>query len=164
MGFLKRPTLRSRDDQRTRAAELTLRESIYPLCLVTILFFLWVSYGNARQQGEWTDHYIGFLVRPYRYLEQALPGRPRHNSCSLVRLAGSILWRIPARFSRPCQLATAPLGLQSYLHLGALPLWFGVPACVAMSCIPVVWRLLRGYLRNRQRTRLARDGSEPLPS
>lgn len=43
MGFLKRPKLRSRDDQRTRAAELTLRESIYPLCLVTILFFLWVS-------------------------------------------------------------------------------------------------------------------------
>jgi FHS family L-fucose permease-like MFS transporter len=46
MGFLKRPKLRSRDDQRTRAAELTLRESIYPLCLVTILFFLWgFSYG-----------------------------------------------------------------------------------------------------------------------
>jgi FHS family L-fucose permease-like MFS transporter len=43
MGFFKKPTLRSRDDQRTRAAELTLRESIYPLMLVTILFFLWVS-------------------------------------------------------------------------------------------------------------------------
>jgi FHS family L-fucose permease-like MFS transporter len=43
MGFFKKPTLRSRDDQRTRAAELTLRESIYPLLLVTILFFLWVS-------------------------------------------------------------------------------------------------------------------------
>lgn len=46
MGFLRRPKLRSRDDQRTRAAELTLKESIYPLCLVTILFFLWgFSYG-----------------------------------------------------------------------------------------------------------------------
>lgn len=45
MGF-KRPTLRARDDRRTRAAELTLRESIYPLALVTILFFLWgFSYG-----------------------------------------------------------------------------------------------------------------------
>jgi len=43
MGFFKKNTLRNRDDKRTRAAELTLRESIYPLCLVTILFFLWVS-------------------------------------------------------------------------------------------------------------------------
>lgn len=43
MGFFKKPTLRTRDDQRTSAAELTLRASIYPLCLVTTLFFLWVS-------------------------------------------------------------------------------------------------------------------------
>jgi FHS family L-fucose permease-like MFS transporter len=43
MGFFKKSTLRHRDDKRTRAAELTLRESIYPLMLVTVLFFLWVS-------------------------------------------------------------------------------------------------------------------------
>lgn len=43
MGFFKKPTLKVSDNKRTRAAELTLRESIYPLCLVTILFFLWVS-------------------------------------------------------------------------------------------------------------------------
>jgi hypothetical protein len=42
MGFFKRPTLKVNDDKRTNAAELTLRQSIYPLCLVTILFFLWV--------------------------------------------------------------------------------------------------------------------------
>lgn len=41
MGFFKKNALRVSDKQRTRAAELTLRESIYPLCLVTILFFLW---------------------------------------------------------------------------------------------------------------------------
>ncbi|KAH7064181.1 major facilitator superfamily domain-containing protein [Paraphoma chrysanthemicola] len=47
MGFkFKKHSLRHRDDKRTAAAELTLRESIYPLCLVTILFFLWgFSYG-----------------------------------------------------------------------------------------------------------------------
>jgi len=46
MGFFKKSTLRHRDDKRTRAAELTLRESIYPLMLVTVLFFLWgFSYG-----------------------------------------------------------------------------------------------------------------------
>ncbi|KAK4237186.1 major facilitator superfamily domain-containing protein [Achaetomium macrosporum] len=44
--FWKRRSLRVRDDQRTKAAELTLRESLYPLALVTILFFLWgFSYG-----------------------------------------------------------------------------------------------------------------------
>lgn len=42
MGFMKR-TLKVSDDEKTTAAELTLRQSIYPLCLVTILFFLWVS-------------------------------------------------------------------------------------------------------------------------
>ena len=38
----KRHSLRTRDDKRTRASELTLKQSIYPLCLVTVLFFLWV--------------------------------------------------------------------------------------------------------------------------
>jgi hypothetical protein len=47
MGFFKKPTLKVSDDKRTRAAELTLRESIYPLCLVTILFFLWVRVSSA---------------------------------------------------------------------------------------------------------------------
>jgi FHS family L-fucose permease-like MFS transporter len=44
--FWKRRSLRVRDDTRTKAAELTLRQSIYPISLVTILFFLWgFSYG-----------------------------------------------------------------------------------------------------------------------
>lgn len=44
--WVKQRSLRAKDDKRTNAAELTLRESIYPICLVTILFFLWgFSYG-----------------------------------------------------------------------------------------------------------------------
>lgn len=44
--FWRKRSLRVRDDKTTRAAELTLRESIYPICLVTTLFFLWgFSYG-----------------------------------------------------------------------------------------------------------------------
>lgn len=43
MKIFKKNSLKTSDNVRTRAAELTLRESIYPLCLVTILFFLWVS-------------------------------------------------------------------------------------------------------------------------
>ncbi|KAG0651336.1 L-fucose permease [Hyphodiscus hymeniophilus] len=50
MAFLKavfkKRSLTISDNQRTRAAELTLRQSIYPICLVTVLFFLWgFSYG-----------------------------------------------------------------------------------------------------------------------
>ena len=41
--WLKKNSLKNRDDQRTNAAELTLRQSIYPIILVTVLFFLWVS-------------------------------------------------------------------------------------------------------------------------
>ncbi|KAK8009240.1 hypothetical protein PG991_011791 [Apiospora marii] len=44
--FVKRRSLRARDTERTKAAELTIRESLYPIILVTILFFLWgFSYG-----------------------------------------------------------------------------------------------------------------------
>lgn len=43
MGFRKN-FLRNRDDKVTNASDLTLRQSILPLCLVTILFFLWVRF------------------------------------------------------------------------------------------------------------------------
>ncbi|KAF4549201.1 Hypothetical protein D9617_23g006160 [Elsinoe fawcettii] len=43
---LKKQSLRTSDSQRTKAAELTLRQSLYPIILVTSLFFLWgFSYG-----------------------------------------------------------------------------------------------------------------------
>jgi len=45
--WLKKNSLKNRDDQRTRAAELTLRQSIFPIVLVTILFFLWVSESST---------------------------------------------------------------------------------------------------------------------
>ncbi|KAF1998815.1 hypothetical protein P154DRAFT_536122 [Amniculicola lignicola CBS 123094] len=44
MGFFEKHLLKISDKKRMRAAELTLRVSIYPLCLVTILFFLWKQY------------------------------------------------------------------------------------------------------------------------
>lgn len=44
--FIKSRSLKVKDNKRTKAAELTLRESIYPIALVTVLFFLWgFSYG-----------------------------------------------------------------------------------------------------------------------
>jgi len=44
--FKNRSSIRARNDQVTNAAELTLRQSLLPLSLVTILFFLWgFAYG-----------------------------------------------------------------------------------------------------------------------
>jgi hypothetical protein len=50
--WLKKNALKNRDDQRTNAAELTLRQSIYPIVLVTILFFLWVSYMLCEGESD----------------------------------------------------------------------------------------------------------------
>lgn len=44
--FFKERSLKVSDKKVTKAAELTLRESIWPIALVTVLFFLWgFSYG-----------------------------------------------------------------------------------------------------------------------
>lgn len=44
--FVKDRSLKVSDDRVTKAAELSLRESIWPISLVTTLFFLWgFSYG-----------------------------------------------------------------------------------------------------------------------
>lgn len=49
MKFFKKNPLKHDDSVRTKAAELTLKQSIYPLCLVTILFFLWVGHQPLHQ-------------------------------------------------------------------------------------------------------------------
>ncbi|USW48116.1 hypothetical protein Slin15195_G014350 [Septoria linicola] len=41
MTIFKRQPLRAGNMTRTRASELSLRQSLYPLALVTMLFFLW---------------------------------------------------------------------------------------------------------------------------
>ncbi|KAI1438927.1 MFS general substrate transporter [Xylaria sp. CBS 124048] len=44
--FIRSRSLKARHDKHTKAAELSLRESLFPICLVTVLFFLWgFSYG-----------------------------------------------------------------------------------------------------------------------
>ena len=43
MAVFKRMALKQGNATRTNAAELTLRASLYPIMLVTVLFFLWVS-------------------------------------------------------------------------------------------------------------------------
>lgn len=72
MTIFKKNSLKISDKTRTRAAELTLRQSIYPLCLVTILFFLWVrTHARVSQNVPtgMTDSPSGFLIRPFGHFE-----------------------------------------------------------------------------------------------
>ncbi len=46
MAIFKKQSLKT-ENKKTRAAELTLRQSIYPLALVTVLFFLWVRSSHS---------------------------------------------------------------------------------------------------------------------
>lgn len=90
--FRKRP-LRARDDQVTNAANLTLRQSLVPLCLVTILFFLWVRVCVRRSSTVAAlimVVIIGLCVRPPGRPEQALPEHTGNHTLALVGAASSV--------------------------------------------------------------------------
>jgi hypothetical protein len=77
MGFkFKKQSLKVRDDEKTNAAELTLKQSIYPLALVTILFFLWVSILHFCTQQQLSKVKGVFIWTP-RYFEQAFSKNSR---------------------------------------------------------------------------------------
>lgn len=75
--FKNRSSLRVDNRKTTSAATLTLRQSLWPLSLVTILFFLWVCVTHVEQshvlyQGD--NHTklnnftpTGLRIRPPRY-------------------------------------------------------------------------------------------------
>lgn len=191
MGFFKKPTLRTRDDQRTSAAELSLRASILPLCLVTILFFLWVCcsvafsvyapllLGNLRSSDAFQSTLLspsihaptippkltppGLLLRPNRHPKQALPSRAQHHTRPLFRPASRLLWRLPACVAGPRQLAAQTLGLQGRVHLGACFVRHGRAAHVAVSCVSLVWRLLRRDICDWEWTGQSGNGCESVP-
>ncbi|KAL9078220.1 MAG: hypothetical protein Q9157_002873 [Trypethelium eluteriae] len=134
MTIFKKNSLKTSDHQRTRAAELTLRQSIYPLCLVTILFFLWgFSYGlldtlnkhfqntlgitRARSSGLQAA-YFGFGTFPYllrHKTDRKLRAYPlaslghanwilRHYGYKPVFIWGLCLYGVGALVAWPCIL------------------------------------------------------------
>lgn len=71
--FVKARPLRAKDNSSTSAAELTLRQSIFPIVLVTTLFFLWgFSYGTSTPTGV--------SPRPRRSLLTPCHARPARHS------------------------------------------------------------------------------------
>lgn len=82
----KRSGLRVDNNKTTSAATLTLRQSLWPLSLVTILFFLWVCIGaitppssiptfpNPISVENNSSIVLGFRIRAPGYTEQAFSG------------------------------------------------------------------------------------------
>lgn len=153
----KKHSLKTRDDVRTKAAELTLRQSIYPICLVTTLFFLWVRYPPeslmARTIGLVDAPHPGFQLRPPRHPQQTLPKHPRHHQSPLIRPASSILRRLSSRLilARSRELDTPTIRLQSLLHLGSLLIRRRSPGGLAVHSVPDVWGILRRDIHNWER-------------
>lgn len=79
--FLKnRSGLRVDNRKTTSAATLTLRQSLWPLSLVTILFFLWVRCGHlvlCRYLANPVCH-LGLCVRLAGHPEQTFPEHAAH--------------------------------------------------------------------------------------
>jgi hypothetical protein len=128
--FFKKRSLRVPDGQITRAAELTVRQSIWPITLVTTLFFLWgFSYGlldtlnkhfqnvlgitQARSAGLQAA-YFGFVLSSRRV---ARAHRPR------LTMLQTVLTRLPPLamlhgFYDTLAIAPASSGVFSSMHWG----------------------------------------------
>ncbi|KAL8283049.1 hypothetical protein RB597_010434 [Gaeumannomyces tritici] len=110
--------LKVKDDQPTKAAELTLRQSIFPIFLVTILFFLWgFSYGlldtlnkhfqktlgidRARSTGLQVAYFGAYPLASLGHAAWIL----RHYSYKAVFIWGLFLYGVGALLCIPAILA-----------------------------------------------------------
>ncbi|KEY69731.1 hypothetical protein S7711_03212 [Stachybotrys chartarum IBT 7711] len=115
--FFKERSLKADDSRRTKAAELTTRESLYPLALVTVLFFLWgFSYGlldtlnrhfqvtlnidQARSTGLQAAYFGAYPLASIGHAAWIL----RHYGYRAVFIWGLCLYALGAIISIPCIL------------------------------------------------------------
>lgn len=78
-------SLKVSDKERTKAAELTLRQSIYPLMLVTVLFFLWgFSYGLLDTLNKHFQNTLGITRARSSGLQAAYFGYVRSSRPDLI--------------------------------------------------------------------------------
>ncbi|KAH7320845.1 major facilitator superfamily domain-containing protein [Stachybotrys elegans] len=107
--------LKADDSRRTQAAEITLRESIFPLALVTILFFLWgFSYGLLDTLNSHFQDVLGITQARSAGLQAAYFGAYplasighaawilRHYGYRAVFIWGLCLYALGAIISIPC--------------------------------------------------------------
>lgn len=166
--FWKERSLRISDKKRTKAAELTLKESFYPLCLVTILFFLWgFSYGLLDTLNKHFQNTLGISKARSSGLQAAYFGCvelefPSSSFAVALCIGAKYFQRISFGIYWSCSMDSATLQLSGSLYLGVVPLrdW-----CLTLySChnASLLCWILRLYFHYWQRTWIARDSSESL--
>ncbi|KAL6795968.1 major facilitator superfamily domain-containing protein [Trichoderma sp. SZMC 28013] len=113
--FFKARSLKANDKGRTKAAELTLRESLFPIALVTVLFFLWgFSYGlldtlnkhfqntlhidQARSSGLQAAYFGAYPLASLGHAAWIL----RHYGYRAVFIWGLFLYAVGAAIAIPC--------------------------------------------------------------
>ncbi|KAF6842425.1 glucose galactose transporter [Colletotrichum musicola] len=116
--FLKSRSFRQKDNVRTNAAQLTLKESLFPIMLVTILFFLWgFSYGlldtlnkhfqttlgitRARSSGLQAAYFGAYLLASLGHAAWIL----RHWGYKATFVFGLFLYGLGAIIAIPCIIA-----------------------------------------------------------
>lgn len=93
--FFKKRSLKADDSRRTAAAELTLRQSIFPICLVTVLFFLWgFSYGLLDTLNKHFQNVLNINQARSSGLQAAYFG---YVASSLWRQLGAADWQMLPR-------------------------------------------------------------------
>ncbi|EME48758.1 hypothetical protein DOTSEDRAFT_162512 [Dothistroma septosporum NZE10] len=117
MAIVEKLFLKTGNTTRTQASKLTLRQSIYPLCLVTILFFLWgFSYGlldtlnkhfqntlgitRARSSGLQASYFGAYPLASLGHANWLL----RHYGFKIVFIWGLCLYGVGALIAWPCIL------------------------------------------------------------
>ncbi|SPO06239.1 related to glucose/galactose transporter [Cephalotrichum gorgonifer] len=113
--FIKARPLRTKDNVRTNAAELTLKQSLWPIILVTVLFFLWgFSYGlldtlnkhfqevlditRARSAGLQAAYFGAYPLASLGHAAWLL----RHYGYKAVFIWGLFLYGVGALIAIPC--------------------------------------------------------------
>ncbi|KAI6824392.1 MFS general substrate transporter [Hortaea werneckii] len=107
MAIFKRMNLKQGNTARTNASQLTLRQSIYPICLVTILFFLWLWHfqtilgiDRARSAGLQAAYFGAYPLASLGHANWIL----RHYGFKLVFIWGLCLYGIGSLVAWPCLL------------------------------------------------------------
>lgn len=169
--FLKsRSGLRVDNRATTSAATLTLRQSLWPLTLVTTLFFLWVCYcilfiENPPVKSSirvlrmvcWTPStrisrkpYISTEAAQLVFKQPTLGMEFLHNTHILLKKNphSNKTQRIPPSLPRLRKLDPAQLRLQDCLHLRSVPIRHWSPVHVARRAKSILRRLLRCHIRH----------------
>lgn len=182
--FLKsRSGLRVDNRATTSAATLTLRQSLWPLTLVTTLFFLWVGWLYFVQSPP-TKTSIRVLHMVYWTPSTPISRKP-YTSTELVQLVfkqptlgmkclhnthvekkkkkksprSNKTQRIPPSLPGLCKLDPPQLRLQDRLHLRSVSIRHWSPMHVASRTKPILRRFLRCHIRHWIRTGFSRDSS-----